>query len=704
MMNLFAARDCQSSRRRPRPVNTSNTKKKRYHANEIFVLSPVPTIITSVLFFLSLTVGRTESKSCRTVGRTESNSCRIHRTEVQPIRRFTLSKRLHRPFTSAPSQLLSRRYDGLLSNRGGASEASHEVANQAPTSSFSLSPDQQQQQRQPEQEMNQQSIITESVSSSSPPSLSPPLEQRQVTVNQTNTSTTTSLSAASSPADTSDAKVQVLSSSTQSSSNATTEENTGGKENPRIMMLIRILFVFYYGSLGSLMPYLPVYYHSLGHGGQIIGMLGAVKPFTTFLVAPIWGAISDQTNNPFLILQLTFMVSLIGQLLVGANHNPQYIMTMVFLTAVFNAPVKSLLDSMALDHIQDRSSYGRLRLWGQLGFGLGSSSVGYLLSKSIHISWADAKASSFSASFEDILARFPMVLQRLIKFACKSWQSLTGYKMLFLAYAALSVPTFICMKAFQKLDREDRESIASSMENEKAVLDNTDGTSRDKVVVDNSVGHGLSLVLQNPDAMVFFFLVLVVGISSGVIENFAYVRIREVGGTGTEMGISRLVSSVAGAPMFWFSGPLSSKLGVDRVLVLSLLSYVSRFMIYACMRNPFHGLPAEALRGVTFAAFWSSATIYAHNVSPPGLHATMLMLLNAMYGGLGQSLGAIIGGKLQHKVGTVSAFWYAAAVDAAFVATMMVYLSLRTDSSFRDPQTIGEKRRKPEASTSPRTV
>ena len=63
------------------------------------------------------------------------------------------------------------------------------------------------------------------------------------------------------------------------------------------------------------------------------------------------------------------------------------------------------------------------------------------------------------------------------------------------------------------------------------------------------------------------------------------------------MGLCRLVSSMAGAPMFWFSGPLTAKLGVDRVLVLSLVSYVIRFLNYAFIRQPLHALPAEALRG-----------------------------------------------------------------------------------------------------------
>lgn len=60
------------------------------------------------------------------------------------------------------------------------------------------------------------------------------------------------------------------------------------------------------------------------------------------------------------------------------------------------------------------------------------------------------------------------------------------------------------------------------------------------------------------------------------------------------------------------------------VLILSLCSYILRFLIYASIRNPWQGLPAEALRGFTFAAMWASSTYYTHRISPPGLSATMV--------------------------------------------------------------------------------
>lgn len=439
------------------------------------------------------------------------------------------------------------------------------------------------------------------------------------------------------------------------------------------------------------MPYLPVYYHSLGHGGQIIGMLGAVKPLTTFLVAPFWGLVADQMQAPFSILKVTFVVSLVGQLLVAGNTDFRYIMFMVFITALFNAPVKSLIDSMVMDHINDRSQYGRLRLWGQMGFGLGSSGVGILLSHSKGV--ISSTATSIPERLVESIAKLPVTLQKFIHLADKFWQAITGYRLLFLTHAALSIPTWLAIRAFQKLDEENKESSIAKQPKSKQIR-NKDKDKTAENGTKKSGGNtmdGIKLLLQNGDALLFFFLIFVVGISSGVVENFAYVRIREVGGTGREMGLSRLVSSIAGAPMFWFSGTLTEKLGADRVLVLSLCSYVLRFLIYAFMKHPLQGLPAEALRGITFAAFWSTGTVYAHRISPPGLHATMLMFLNAMYGGLGQSLGALMGGKLQSKVGTVNTFLYAAATDFCFVGLMLFYLGFRKDSNFRNPVPIVPK-------------
>lgn len=405
--------------------------------------------------------------------------------------------------------------------------------------------------------------------------------------------------------------------------------------------------------MGSLLPYLPVYYHSLGLEGSNIGLLGAVNPATTFLVAPLWGMLADRTNRHKDILLLTFLTSLVARLCISLRNDVTWLVGAVFVTALVNAPVKSLLDSSVMNQLNNegnQGSYGKLRLWGQLGFGLGSSGVGFLLHR-----------------------------------------SKLGYKVAFILHALTSIPALIMITSFQHTECKHKHTHNQRKKKNKDGADDNDNNTNK--ASSPKIKEGLSILFHNADAMLFFMLVLVVGISSGVIENFAYVRMREVGGTGREMGISRMVSSASGVPMFWFSDKLIGQKSDDnnknsnntatRVLILALLSYAARFFIYATMKSPLGGLPAESLRGATFGAFWSTATVYAHRISPPGMSATMLTFLNAMYGGLGQSMGAIIGGKLQSRYGTVTTFKLGCAADIAFVCVYLLCTSLSRYSRSR---------------------
>lgn len=56
------------------------------------------------------------------------------------------------------------------------------------------------------------------------------------------------------------------------------------------------MFLFY-GVLGTVLPYLPVFYSNLGVSANLIGVLGAITPAVTFLVSPLWGALADTTGK-----------------------------------------------------------------------------------------------------------------------------------------------------------------------------------------------------------------------------------------------------------------------------------------------------------------------------------------------------------------------------------------------------------------------
>ncbi|KAM3576604.1 hypothetical protein VYU27_001591 [Nannochloropsis oceanica] len=417
------------------------------------------------------------------------------------------------------------------------------------------------------------------------------------------------------------------------------------KDKASTLVTVKLLFLLFYGSLGAVMPYLPVYYHSLGLPDKQIGQLGAITPAVTFVVAPLWGALADQTGRHKDVLLLTFVFSVVSRLLFIWRTTFGWLSILVFCTAVLNAPVRPLLDSSVLNLLEDKREYGKQRLWGQFGFGLAGCIVG------------------------------PLLMSH--KFG--------GYKAAFYVHALISLPTLMIMRRFNPTPASLPSSPAPALKK--------DGKKRIMIAAGakGSVGgaverkphfkEGLGIVIRNPDALIFFFLVFVIGVSSGIIENFAYKRLREVGGEGTVMGVSRFFSSVTGVPMFWFSGHVTKRLSVMGVLILSLCSYMLRFFIYASISNPWQGLPAEALRGFTFAAMWASSTYYTHKISPPGLSATMLGFLNGMYGGLGQSTGALIGGHLSQRYGTPRTFVLSGLADLVVVGLFGTYWWLHPNAT-----------------------
>ena len=236
---------------------------------------------------------------------------------------------------------------------------------------------------------------------------------------------------------------------------------------------------------------------------------------------------------------------------------------------------------------------------------------------------------------------------------------------MFWMQTAFTIPTVLIMMSFH-MKKQTSTTTTTIIKKNKIKIN--------KNVVANSIYN----VIIKPDVMLFFIIVFLIGVSSGIIENFAYVRIKETASINSNdidhcLGICRLFSSIAGGPMFYISGKLTKMIGINGVLTLSMISYVFRFFNYSLLVNPWQALPAEIMRGITFASFWSASTYYVYNASPKGLTATMLSILNGVYGGLGQSIGSLIGGMLSKQMGLKQAFFTCGIIDSIFLILFLLY-------------------------------
>jgi len=132
--------------------------------------------------------------------------------------------------------------------------------------------------------------------------------------------------------------------------------------------------------VGSLLPFLVLYYEQLGLTGQQIGLIMGVAPLVTMLSAALWGGIADATQQH----QRVLLVTLSGVILTI----PAFLITdqlaglllVVVVLGFFNAPIMPLIDNAVLGLLGSQSHrYGKIRLWGAIGFGISPPIVGYLV-------------------------------------------------------------------------------------------------------------------------------------------------------------------------------------------------------------------------------------------------------------------------------------------------------------------------------------
>lgn len=159
----------------------------------------------------------------------------------------------------------------------------------------------------------------------------------------------------------------------------------------------KFYYFCHFAAMAALVPFLALYYRQLGLGEQTIGLLTGLPPLLTLVIAPIWGAMADVTQRHQRLLQGAVVGLLLTVLLFSLVRNPIWLLPLVLLYALFNAPIIPLVDNTVLALLGERQAiYGRLRLWGALGWGVAGTVAGLLIER-FGLTWSFYSALVFLA-------------------------------------------------------------------------------------------------------------------------------------------------------------------------------------------------------------------------------------------------------------------------------------------------------------------
>jgi oligosaccharide:H+ symporter len=137
-------------------------------------------------------------------------------------------------------------------------------------------------------------------------------------------------------------------------------------------------YACFYGAIGSMFPFLAVHYRRMGLDGAHVGVLVVLGPICVALFAPLWGMLADRLHAHRAVLRASLLPAAAAVLLlITGSTSFEMLLPGTLAWAFFISPSAALLDSYALAVAErDGVAFGRLRMFGTLGYIVAVSSVG----------------------------------------------------------------------------------------------------------------------------------------------------------------------------------------------------------------------------------------------------------------------------------------------------------------------------------------
>ncbi|HEY0606084.1 MAG TPA: MFS transporter [Herpetosiphonaceae bacterium] len=128
-------------------------------------------------------------------------------------------------------------------------------------------------------------------------------------------------------------------------------------------------YFWYFAAVGCLIPFITVYYRHLQFSGFQIGVLTAILPLGIAFIAPLCGTLADTFSAHRLLLRSALVLAGLTALVMAQVTSFLTLVPLMILLAVCLAAVPAMLDGFAmLISAQEGVAFGRLRVWGSVGY------------------------------------------------------------------------------------------------------------------------------------------------------------------------------------------------------------------------------------------------------------------------------------------------------------------------------------------------
>ena len=139
-------------------------------------------------------------------------------------------------------------------------------------------------------------------------------------------------------------------------------------------------YFFYFAFVGAISPFWGLYLKSLEFSAFQIGILMSLLQVMRIFAPNIWGWAADHSGKRVAIVQVAATLSLASYIGVFFGTSFLWLFVVMSLMSFFWSASLPLVEATTLSHLGERTEkYGRIRLWGSLGFIFAVVALGYIL-------------------------------------------------------------------------------------------------------------------------------------------------------------------------------------------------------------------------------------------------------------------------------------------------------------------------------------
>lgn len=284
------------------------------------------------------------------------------------------------------------------------------------------------------------------------------------------------------------------------------------------LFFARLYYFAFMGGWGAVLPFMNLYYVSLGFSGTQIGLISSLSAVVGMVASPIW--VSEVKKHPSAnrILQIAMVLGGLGYLAIGLQSIYAYILLIVIIHSLIMSGIMPLSDSMVVTVASESGQgYGSVRAFASLGWIVSLLASGWLV-----------------ARFDYIAAFIGVFLLWCV--------------------GALAV-TFIPPRFFSTTSQTDQPK--------------------------PRLWDSLQVVRNDRTLMGFAIAIIVIGFLNSGILQFENVFLAELGASKQLISIAGILSAIVELPFMFYADRIVKRVGANRLMLIALiLTVVQRLIVF----------------------------------------------------------------------------------------------------------------------------